>query len=145
MAQLVPPPRPGRQLGHCIFLTMEPGKISEQISTPLTSALGREKSALLRSRAGSGTNLPADLASLSPSLGLSFPHLQNGNSNTSAYHLTTTASSFLSHLVPERPLIHLCRRLGTRISLSHCPKERMGLSQRLWGPLALYRLREDFQ
>ena len=102
MAQLVPPPRPGKQLGHCIFLTMEPGKISEQISTPLTSALGREKSALLRS------NLPADLASLSPSLGLSFPHLQNGNSNTSAYHLTTTASSFLSHLVPERPLIHLC-------------------------------------
>ena len=87
---------------------MEPGKIfSEPIFTHLTSALGR-KNALLRSRAGSGTNLPADLANLSPSLGLSFPHLRNGNSNISTYHLTTAASSFLSHLVPELPLRYIC-------------------------------------
>ena len=109
MAQLVPPHRPSRQLGHYIFLTMEPGKIfSEQIFTHLTSALGRKKNALLRPRAGSGTNLPADLASLSPSLGLSFPHLRNGNSNISTYHLTTAARSFLSHFVPELPLRYIC-------------------------------------
>jgi len=135
------PPGLVGSLDTASFSPWNPEKPSlSRFPPPLTSALGREKSTLLRSRVGSGMNLPADLASLSPSLGLSFPHLRNGNSNTCAYHLTTTASSFLSHLVPERPLIHLCRRLGTRISLRHCPKERMGLSQRLRGPLALYRL-----
>lgn len=41
----------------------------------------------------------------SPSLGLSFPHLQNGNRHPPAYHLTGSAGSFL---VAELPSRHAC-------------------------------------